>query len=80
MPPGWNGPLLCEIGGGLKVRSQMRSFVNRVRRRIARAVGHTGSTTSEMKSCAAFTEGLLKEGSIVHFSASYPIPRIDPRF
>lgn len=81
LPPRFNRQLiyaLCESPEGLAARKQLTSPVQRIRRRIARALGVAPGPMSGMRRYASRVEALLRNGDIVHLSASYPAPVVDP--
>jgi hypothetical protein len=69
---------LCESEEGLRARRELKFFPNRVHRRLRRALGVQGGSSLGMKWYKARVEALLREGNLIHFSASYPIIRVDP--
>jgi len=69
---------LCENEEGLNARAELTSLVNRVHRKVRRTVGLTRATAVGMRHYAAVVEQLLREGNLVHFSASYPMVPVDP--
>jgi hypothetical protein len=68
---------LCENEEGLRARREVRAFSNRARRRIGRALGMQQIGRLGMRRYVDCVEELLRAGNMVHFSASYPIPRVN---
>ncbi len=80
LPPRFNRQLiyhLCESTEGLMARRELMSLPNRIHRRLRRALGLRPSALG-MQHYTRCVETLLREGNLVHFSASYPLLPVDP--